>query len=97
MPTYVFERIKDTLAGIGVPDLEDAHILLLGLSYKANVDDMRESPSLVIMSALKAAGAKVDYHDPHVEEIKITRSHPHLAGREALYFRPKQFAIMMLS
>ena len=86
MPTYVFERIKDTLAGIGLPDLEDAHILLLGLSYKPNVDDMRESPSLVIMSALKAAGANVDYHDPHVQEIKITRSHPHLAGERSSLF-----------
>ena len=45
---------------------------------------MRESPSLVIMSALKEAGAAVDYHDPHIDEIKVTRAHPHLAGQKSL-------------
>ena len=86
MPNYVIERIEVALKDNGVSKLEDAKILLLGLSYKADVDDMRESPSLVIMSALKEAGATVDYHDPHIEEIKVTRAHPHLAGQRSSKF-----------
>ena len=72
----------------GGVNLNEANILLLGLSYKRDVDDMRESPSLVIMSALKEAGASVDYHDPHIGEIKVTRAHPHLAGQESVALSP---------
>ena len=86
MPAYVVERIEGALKDNGVSELKEANILLLGLSYKRDVDDMRESPSLVIMSALKEAGAAVDYHDPHIDEIKVTRAHPHLAGQKSLPF-----------
>ena len=86
MPAYVVERIEGALKDNGVSELKEANILLLGLSYKRDVDDMRESPSLVIMSALKEAGAVVDYYDPHIDEIKITRAHPHLAGQKSLPF-----------
>ena len=86
MPAYVIERIEGALNDNGVSKLEEANILLLGLSYKRDVDDMRESPSLVIMSALKEAGATVDYYDPHIDEIKVTRAHPHLAGQKSSPF-----------
>ena len=88
MPAYVVKRIEGALKDNGVSELKEASILLLGLSYKRDVDDMRESPSLVIMSALKEAGAAVDYHDPHIEEIKVTRAHPHLAGQRSSAFLP---------
>lgn len=86
MPAYVVERIEGALKDNGVSELKEANILLLGLSYKRDVDDMRESPSLVIMNALKEAGAAVNYHDPHIDEIKVTRAHPHLAGQKSLPF-----------
>ena len=55
-------------------------ILILGLAYKANVDDDRESPSYVLMDLLKERGAEVAYHDPFVPVIRPTREHPHWAG-----------------
>ena len=51
-------------------------ILVLGLSYKANVDDDRESPSYVLMEKLKQRGPDVAYHDPYVPAIRHTREHP---------------------
>jgi UDP-N-acetyl-D-glucosamine dehydrogenase len=49
--------------------LNGARVLVLGVAYKANVNDTRESPSLRIMQLLRADGADVDYHDPHVERL----------------------------
>jgi UDP-N-acetyl-D-glucosamine dehydrogenase len=51
----------------------DAKILVVGLSYKPNVDDMRESPSLKIMELLLKEQAKVDYHDPYFPSVPPTR------------------------
>ncbi len=82
MPIYVTQRIENALKDNGL-NVRNANILLLGLSYKPDVDDMRESPSLVIMNSLKEAGAKVDYHDPYIDEIKVTRTFPHLAGQKS--------------
>ena len=53
---------------------------MLGLAYKPNVDDDRESPSYVLMDLLKERGAEIAYHDPYVPVIKLTREHPHWAG-----------------
>ena len=57
---------------------------MLGLAYKANVEDDRESPSYVLLDLLKARGAQVSYHDPHVPVIKPTREHPHWAGTKSV-------------
>jgi UDP-N-acetyl-D-glucosamine dehydrogenase len=83
MPHYVVSRLQDALAAKG-QELKGAHILLLGMAYKKNVDDMRESPALVLLELLEAAGAKVDYHDPHVPVIPMTREHSELAGRKSV-------------
>ena len=56
----------------------------LGLAYKANVDDDRESPSYVLMDLLKASGAELSYYDPYVPVIKPTREHPHWAGTKSV-------------
>ena len=56
-------------------------MLILGLAYKPNVDDERESPSYVLMTLLSERGAEVQYHDPYVPEIKPTREHSRWAGR----------------
>jgi UDP-N-acetyl-D-glucosamine dehydrogenase len=82
MPDYVVSRVVDALNDQGKP-LRGARILLLGLAYKANVDDDRESPSYALMEKLEARGAKVDYNDPHVPVIRPTREHPHFAGRKS--------------
>jgi UDP-N-acetyl-D-glucosamine dehydrogenase len=82
MPDYVVGRVAEALNDQCKP-VKGARILLLGLAYKANVDDDRESPSYVLMEKLEARGATVAYHDPHVPLIRATREHPHFAGRRS--------------
>lgn len=80
MPNYVVGKVQDALNDVSKP-LRGARILLFGLAYKSDIDDMRESPSLTLIDMLEAKGAIVDYYDPYFSEIGITRSHPRLTGR----------------
>lgn len=80
MPGYVLQRCREALASQG-KTLEGSRVLLLGIAYKANVDDDRESPAYVLWDLLAAAGAQVAYHDPHVPVIRPSREHAHLAGQ----------------
>ena len=57
-----------------------SRVLLLGLAYKANVDDMRESPTFNLMDLFSGLGAEVTYHDPHVPVVGPTREHQNWAG-----------------
>ncbi|MES2660454.1 MAG: nucleotide sugar dehydrogenase [Verrucomicrobiota bacterium] len=79
MPGYVVERIAEALNHARKP-LNGSRILVLGLAYKPNVDDERESPSYRIMELLKRKGSEVSYHDPYVPVIGYTREHPEWAG-----------------
>ena len=83
MPDYVVGRVAEALNDQGKP-LKRARILLLGLAYKANVDDDRESPSYVLIEKLEARGAVVAYNDPNVPVIRPSREHAHLAGRRSV-------------
>ncbi len=78
MPEYV---INQTVLALNSRKkaMNGSKVLVLGLSYKADVDDDRESPSYVLMDLLKERGAEVSYHDPYVPVIKPTREHPHWA------------------
>jgi UDP-N-acetyl-D-glucosamine dehydrogenase len=64
--------------------LRGARVLVLGLAYKANVEDDRESPSYRLLDLLSKRGAKVAYYDPHVPVIRPTREHPHWAGTRSV-------------
>ena len=64
--------------------INGSKILLLGLAYKPNVDDMRESPTFILLDLLKQRGAEVAYYDPYVPVIKRTREHPQFAGRKSV-------------
>ena len=64
--------------------LKGSRILILGLAYKPNVDDERESPSYVLMSLLNERGAEVEYHDPYVPVIKQTREHSQFVGKKSV-------------
>ena len=68
MPYYAASRIARSLNGRGKASL-GARVLLLGMAYKADVGDLRESPSLKLLELLRAAGAEVTYHDPHVPTL----------------------------
>jgi len=65
MPNWVVDKIADAL-NLKSKSINNSKILLLGVAYKKNVDDMRESPSVVIMSMLERKGAKLSYSDPHI-------------------------------
>ena len=83
MPDHVVAKVGEALNTVGKP-IKGSKILLLGLAYKADVDDDRESPSYVLIEKLEAKGAKVDYHDPYVPVIRPSREHSHLAGRKSV-------------
>ncbi|MBC6440923.1 MAG: nucleotide sugar dehydrogenase [Rhodospirillales bacterium] len=84
MPLHVTRRLAEELDRRFARGLNGARILLVGMAYKKNVDDMRESPGLKIMALLEDRGAIVDFHDPHVAVIGIVREHAALSGRESL-------------
>ncbi|MEN8663283.1 MAG: nucleotide sugar dehydrogenase [Lentimonas sp.] len=83
MPYYVIARVAEALND-DAKSIKGSKILLLGMAYKPNVDDDRESPSYVLTEKLEAKGASVSYNDPYVPEIRPTREHPHLAGRKSV-------------
>jgi UDP-N-acetyl-D-glucosamine dehydrogenase len=83
MPDYVIGRVADALNSRRKP-ISGSRILVLGLAYKPNVDDERESPSYRLLEKLKQRGAHVDYHDPYVPVIRPTREHPQWAGIESV-------------
>jgi UDP-N-acetyl-D-glucosamine dehydrogenase len=72
MPEYVVARMQEAL-GARRKAVQGARVLVLGVAYKRDVDDMRESPALTIIDLLIASGARVSYHDPHVPELPPTR------------------------
>ncbi len=87
MPDFVVQRVMEALNDHGKP-LKGSRILLLGLAYKANVDDDRESPSYHLIHKLEERGAIVSYNDPHVPVIRPTREWSHYAGRTSVPITP---------
>lgn len=74
MPEYVIGRVMEALNERGKP-LKGSSVLVLGLAYKKDVDDVRESPSVILIELLQQRGAKVSYHDPHIPSAKPMREH----------------------
>ncbi|HEY6100299.1 MAG TPA: nucleotide sugar dehydrogenase [Anaeromyxobacter sp.] len=74
MPRYVVQRLMEALSDRGRP-LRDAKVLVLGIAYKKDVDDMRESPSVRLIELLQERGAQVVYHDPFVPRVPRMREH----------------------
>lgn len=89
MPSYVLERTIKALNS-KKKALNGSKILCLGLAYKPNVDDMRESPTYVIMDLLSEYGAEVDYHDPYIPVIPETREHANWAGKKSIEWSEKK-------
>lgn len=84
MPHYVVDRVAEALDRSAGKGLSRAKVLVMGIAYKKNIDDMRESPSLRLIEILEARGASTDYHDPHVGVIPKTREHASLTGRKSV-------------
>ena len=92
MPRYVVDQLAAVLdrnKGVG---LSRAKILIIGIAYKKDVDDMRESPALVIIELLKMRGSLVDYYDPYVPVVPKTREHAKLAGMRSVSIDQKSIA-----
>jgi len=83
MPGYVVSKVAEALNNIGKP-VKGAKILMLGLAYKANVDDDRESPSYRLMEKLEEMGAAVSYNDPYIPVIRPSREYAKFAGRKSV-------------
>jgi len=84
MPQRVVDKAVEALSERAGRALKGARALVIGVAYKKNVDDTRESPALKIMELLERRGAKVGFHDPFVPEIPPTREHPEFAGRRSV-------------
>lgn len=90
MPAYVVSRVADALNDDAKP-VRGSRVLLLGMAYKKDVDDPRESPGFELMDLLAARGAVVEYHDPHIPTLPPMRHYPHLR-RDSLALTPETLA-----
>ena len=84
IPHYVVAQLAEALDQKFRKGLNGSRILMLGVAYKKNIDDSRESPAYKLMELLEARGAVVAYHDPHVPEVPHTREHPEFGGRKSV-------------
>jgi UDP-N-acetyl-D-glucosamine dehydrogenase len=94
MPDYVVSVVGHALNEES-KSIKGSHILMLGLAYKPNVDDDRESPSYRLIEKLEGRGASVDYNDPHIPTIRPNRAFPHYAGRCSRRISPNYDLILV--
>ncbi len=80
MPYHVVVRLGEALDQQRGVALSRSRVLIIGVAYKKNVDDMRESPAIRLIEILRGRNVTLEYHDPHVSEIPPTREHKELAG-----------------
>ena len=83
MPQYVVNLTVQAL-NKKLRSINGSKILIIGLAYKANVDDVRESPAFHLMETLKLDGAEISYYDPHIPEIPPTREHMEWTGLKSI-------------
>ena len=86
MPQHVVNRLADVVDKVKGIGLSNTKVLVIGVAYKKDIDDVRESPAFVIIELLKSRQAQVDYHDPYVKVIPKTREHGGLAGMKSVPF-----------
>ena len=87
MPGYVVQRCMLALNEAGKA-ARGARVLVLGLAYKPDIDDVRESPSFELIRQLRELGAEVDYHDPHVPRTHAMRHYPDLPAMQSVTLEP---------
>jgi UDP-N-acetyl-D-glucosamine dehydrogenase len=92
MPGRVVDKTMAALSEHLGRALKGAKVLIVGVAYKKNVDDMRESPALKIMALLEDRGAVTRFHDPFFPEILPTREHPGFTGRKSVPLNAKTLA-----
>lgn len=83
MPNYVVERTAKALEARGKA-LEGSKILILGVAYKKNINDQRESPAFAVMEILNEKGADISFYDPHIPKVNDMRHYPQFSGLESV-------------
>ncbi|MEO6458167.1 MAG: nucleotide sugar dehydrogenase [Chloroflexia bacterium] len=83
MPNYVFDLVADALND-NSRAIRGSRILVLGVTYKRDVEDVRESPAIDIINLLNSKGAKVDYHDPYAPTLQVIENQPPLRSIDRL-------------
>jgi len=83
MPYYVVQKTIEAMNSRGIV-MNGSRILIVGLAYKKNVDDVRESPTFKLWRLLEQNGAHVDYCDPYCLKVHKTREYPEYCGRESV-------------
>ena len=86
MPRYVISRLREALDIATGKGLRNSKILIIGIAYKKNVSDVRESPSAQLVELLLESGALPEFHDPHISEIPKMRAYPQLLGMKSVPF-----------
>lgn len=84
MPKYVVSRLMEELNSRHHKALSGSKILVCGLSYKQDINDIRESPSLEILNILKSFGAKIDYYDPYIPSVPHLHDYPQFEGMKSI-------------
>jgi UDP-N-acetyl-D-glucosamine dehydrogenase len=92
MPAYVVDKTARAIDARSGKGLNGATILLLGVAYKKNIDDVRESPALSIMRKLRGLGASVNYFDPYVSSLPKTREYAELQGLKSVEWDAMRFS-----
>jgi UDP-N-acetyl-D-glucosamine dehydrogenase len=88
MPAHVVQELAMALDRLHRKGLHGSRILVIGVAYKKNIDDPRESPALRLMELLEARGADAAYYDPYIPQIPETREHKTLNGRRSIVWDP---------
>lgn len=94
MPDYVISRVADAL-NEDCKSIKNSKILLLGMAYKPNVDDDRESPGYILMRKLEDKGAVVSYNDPYVPQLKVNREFSEFGGRKSVEITDEYDCILL--
>ena len=97
MPHYVVERVMDALND-RKKSLNGSKVMVLGLAYKKDIDDLRESPSIELIELLKAKGAKVDYNDPYIPKTHKQREHDlNMVSKKITAAMLKKYDVVLIS
>jgi UDP-N-acetyl-D-glucosamine dehydrogenase len=99
MPDYVVSRVAEVL-NAHRKSVNGSRVLIMGLAYKSDVDDMRESPTFKLLDLLQDRGALLDYYDPHVPVVTPTREHANWTGKKSIVWSKdvvSQFDLVLIA
>jgi UDP-N-acetyl-D-glucosamine dehydrogenase len=88
-PYFVVDALVEELGRHKKKAVNGSRILMVGLAYKKNVEDTRESPAFTLIRLIKERGGEVDFHDPFVPEVPNMREHPEMAGHKSIAFNAR--------